>query len=128
MTKNRNSDDDQEPNKKSSTWGNAVRTEMRVTGGRRELKKTIHTSTIRWRKQNFPKVNPPPEKDSKPSKTTHGEKKKIQHILKSHQDTHPSSTETYAPIIPTPPPKLPTSSYENPSAGRPSTNTSNPPA
>jgi hypothetical protein len=39
--KNKTSKDDQDPEKKSRTWGSAVRTEMRAVVARREMEKTI---------------------------------------------------------------------------------------
>ena len=57
--KNKNSKDDQDPEEKSRTWGNTVRTEIRTAGARREMEKEIDTSTAKWRKTNFPKGNPP---------------------------------------------------------------------
>ncbi len=74
--KNKNPTDDQDPGKKTRTWGNAVRTEMRAAGARKEMEKAIDTSTTRWKKINFPKASPPPQKDSNPFETTLGKIKK----------------------------------------------------
>jgi hypothetical protein len=40
------------------------------------MEKAIDTSTTRWRKINFPKASPPPQKDSNPFETTLGKIKK----------------------------------------------------
>jgi hypothetical protein len=45
---------------------------MRAAVARKEMEKAIDTSTTRLKKINFPKANPPPQKDSKPLKTTLG--------------------------------------------------------
>ncbi len=100
--KNQNSKDDRDPEKKSRTWGSAVRTEMRAGGARKEMEKEKNTSTTRWRKINFPKGKPPTTEGLK-SFQDHVWKNKtrwLEYILKNHQDTHPLPTESYTPITP----------------------------
>jgi hypothetical protein len=38
--------DDQDPEKKTHTWGNAVRSEMRAAGARKEMEKAIQTHVL----------------------------------------------------------------------------------
>ena len=99
FTWNKNGDpgDDQAPNKKSRTWSNAVRAEIRAAGGRKELEKAIQTTTEKWRKQNFPKGKPPTREGLE---VFHGnawknKKKWLELILKRHLDVRPTHTETY---------------------------------
>ena len=77
------------------------------------------------KKQTFPKANPPPQKDSKPFKTTLGRTKK------DGSNTSSKTIRIRTPSLPNctppshqPPPQKPlTSLYENPAAGRSSANT-----
>jgi ribonuclease HI len=100
--KNKNSTDDQDPEKKTRTWGNAARTEMRAAGARKEMEKAIDTSTTRWKKINFPKGMPPTSEGLRAFQdhTWKDKKRWLEYILKKHQDTHPLPTESYTPIVP----------------------------
>jgi hypothetical protein len=88
--KDKNSTDDQDPERKTRTWGNAVRTEMRTAGARKEMEKAINTSTTRWIKTNFPKGEPPTSEGLRVFQDHTWKDKKIwlEYILKNHQDTH----------------------------------------
>jgi hypothetical protein len=57
--KDKSSTDDQDPERKTRTWGNTSRTEMKAAGARKDMEKAINTSTTRWIKTNFPKDEPP---------------------------------------------------------------------
>jgi hypothetical protein len=89
------------------------------------MEKAIDTSTTRWRKINFPKASPPPQKDSKPFRTTRG------NIKKDGSNTSSKTIRIHTPSLPNrtpplyqPPPQKPLiSSYEKPAAGKPSANT-----
>jgi hypothetical protein len=98
---------------------------MRASGARKEMEKAIDTSTTRWKKINFPKASPPPQKDSKSFKTTLGKTKKdgtntSSKTIRIHTPSLPNRTP---PLYQPPPQKPRISSHENPAAGKPSGNT-----
>jgi hypothetical protein len=95
--KSKNSDDNQEPEKKSRTWGNAVRTEIRAAGGRSELKQTVNTSTTKWRKQNFPRFKPLTKEGLKAFQDSVWRKKKLARTHPEKSPGPPPLNGTYTP-------------------------------
>jgi ribonuclease HI len=100
--KDTSSIDDQDPERKTRTWGNAARAAMRAAGAKKELEKATNTSTTRWLKTNFPKGEPPTSEGLRAFQdhTWKDKKRWLEYILKNHQDTHPLPTTSYSPFIP----------------------------